>query len=151
MEALSEDEEPQTPIEEFLKPLGLVQHRQTMKQLGFDNPATDFKAQTPDDAQAEEVTAQAEAATAQAAAVRAAAVTTQAQMEVEEVEAETPAAIYACCTSQSNTAVWQCNVCRLWFHNACMKKKGDSANPMCESCLIAATEKGPRAKRGRGV
>ena len=51
MEALSEDEEPQTPIEEFLKPLGLVQHRQTMRQLGFDNPATDFKAQTPDDAQ----------------------------------------------------------------------------------------------------
>ena len=71
MEALSEDEEPQTPIEEFLKPLGLVQHRQTMRQLGFDNPATDFKAQTPDDAQAEVVTAQAEAATAQAAAVRA--------------------------------------------------------------------------------
>ena len=51
MEALSEDEEPQTPIGEFLKPLGLVQHRQTMRQLGFDNPATDFKAQTPDDAQ----------------------------------------------------------------------------------------------------
>ena len=51
MEALSEDEEPQTPIDEFLKPLGLVQHRQTMRQLGFDNPATDFKAQTPDDAQ----------------------------------------------------------------------------------------------------
>ena len=51
MEALSEDEEPQTPIGEFLKPLGLFQHRQTMRQLGFDNPATDFKAQTPDDAQ----------------------------------------------------------------------------------------------------
>ena len=100
-------------------------------------------------AQAEVVAAQAEAATAQAAAVRAAAVTTQAQMEVEEEEAETPAAIYACCTSQSNTAVWQCNVCRLWFHNACMKKKGDSANPLCESCLAAATENGPRAKRGR--
>ena len=100
-------------------------------------------------AQAEVVAVQAEAATAQAAAVRAAAVTTQAQMEVEEVEAETPASIYACCTSQSNTAVWQCNVCRLWFHNGCMKKKGDSANPLCESCLTAATEKGPRAKRGR--
>ena len=51
MEALSEDEEPQTPIEEFLKPLSLVQHRQTMRQLGFDNPATYFKAQTLDDAQ----------------------------------------------------------------------------------------------------
>ena len=24
----------------------------------------------------------------------------------------------------------QCNVCRLWLHNGCMKKKGDSANPM---------------------
>ena len=51
MEALSEDEEPQTPIGEFLKPLGLFQHRQTMRQLGFDNPATDFAGQTPDDAQ----------------------------------------------------------------------------------------------------
>ena len=51
MEALSEDEEPQTLIGEFLKPLGLFQHRQTMRQLGFDNPATDFPAQTPEDAQ----------------------------------------------------------------------------------------------------
>jgi hypothetical protein len=53
MEAVpvEEDEEPLTPIGEFLKPLGLDQHRGTMRQLGFDSPATDFKAQTPDDAQ----------------------------------------------------------------------------------------------------
>ena len=43
------------------------------------------------------------------------------------------------------------NVCRLWFHTACMKKMGDGANPLCEGCLRAAKEAvaEPRAKRGR--
>ena len=50
MSAPSEDEEPPTPIREFLSPLGLDQHRDTMRQLGYDNPATDFPAQTPEDA-----------------------------------------------------------------------------------------------------
>ena len=51
MEAMPEDEQPRTPIGEFLRPLGLDQYRETMRQLGFDNPATDFPAQTPEDAQ----------------------------------------------------------------------------------------------------
>ena len=50
MSAPSEDEEPPTPIREFLSPLGLDQHRDTMRQLGYDNPAIDFPAQTPEDA-----------------------------------------------------------------------------------------------------
>ena len=43
------------------------------------------------------------------------------------------------------------NVCRLWFHTACMKKMGDGANPLCEGCLRAAKEAvaEPHAKRGR--
>ena len=51
----------------------------------------------------------------------------------------------------SNTGTWQCNVCRLWFHTACMKKMGDGANPLCEGCLRAAKDAvaEPRAKRGR--
>ena len=101
-------------------------------------------------AQAEVVTAQAQAAAAQAQVT--AAVTTEAEAEAEvEAEAEAPAATYACCTSESNTGTWQCNVCRLWFHTACMKKMGDGANPLCEGCLRAAKEAvaEPRAKRGR--
>ena len=44
------DEELQTtPVTSFLGPLGLGQHRDVFKQLGFDDPA-DFAAQSPADA-----------------------------------------------------------------------------------------------------
>ena len=44
------DEELQTtPVTRFLVPLGLGQHRDVFKQLGFDDPA-DFAAQSPADA-----------------------------------------------------------------------------------------------------
>ena len=47
----------------------------------------------------------------------------------------------------------QCNVCRLWLHNGCMKKKGDLANPMWLRALPhgchGGAEEAPPAKRGR--
>ena len=44
------DEEP-TPIRKFLEPLRLTQHRETLRQLGYDDPEAELEAQSPEDAQ----------------------------------------------------------------------------------------------------
>ena len=46
---MTDDEEAPSPVKGFLSPLGLGQHRDSLKALGYDDPK-DFASQTQEDA-----------------------------------------------------------------------------------------------------